>query len=38
MRSVSFFMRTVSFLGWSGSAITVGSTLELCRQNKGDCH
>ena len=30
-------MRTVSFFGWSGSAITVGSTLELYRQNKGDC-
>jgi hypothetical protein len=37
MRTVSFNMRTVSFFGWSGSAITVGSTLELCRQNKGDC-
>ena len=24
MRSVSFFMRTVSFFGWSGSAISVG--------------
>ena len=24
MRTVSFFMRTVSFFGWSGSAISVG--------------
>ncbi len=35
MRSVSFVMRTVSFFGWSGSAITVGSTLASGRRLRG---
>src|SRR4029450_8486565 len=34
MRTVSFFMRTVSFFGWSGSAITVGEI----DQKSPTCH